>query len=651
MDVNKVILLGRLVKDPVKKALASGHEISIFSLATNYLYKDEKGQKKEFIKLFNQSYTTIDLLGWSVQDNSSRIFVIEEGLFTSTEISPGSYFTITSEISGIGLNNSGGDQVILYSPSGNQLDQIAYTASALENKSYARKTNNEWAWTGEPTPGSLNTFLANLAPEADFEINGSSFNLNQIVEFDATSSFDPDNDTLSYSWNFGDGSYGDEINEAHSYDTSGVYNIILEVSDSFGLSDLKTKQITILESEVEVIDLDIEMPQGLRINEFMVNPEGSDDMEWVEIFNNSSEIIDLSNFKLDDMDGGSRPFALVDLAIQPFSYLLINRSDSSLALNNTTDSVRFLDLNDNLLEEVSYDNVKEANAFAYSEILNNWFWTETPSPGEYNRLEALESLEISGYEADNSNYVYSTISEVKDLEKGDYVITSGIVTAPPNVLGKKVFYISEYDNLTQEVYLSSGIEIYSSRSDFPDLRVGDIIELDGKVSVVSDKKRINLQKDSFINILGNNELSEVELIGTGDLTDELIGSLIKVSGELVSKKSSNYYLDDGSGEIKIYIKKDTGILKPKTEVGHILEVAGILDLTKTGYRLLPRFNEDINVGEVLGEAYELSDEVIDIESTDEKNKVIKLLIYILISSVVVMLSLFIKYKYLNKSKV
>ena len=288
MDVNKVILLGRLVKDPVKKALASGHEISIFSLATNYLYKDEKGQKKEFIELFNQSYTTIDLLGWSVQDNSSRIFVIEEGLFTSTEISPGSYFTITSEISGIGLNNSGGDQVILYSPSGNQLDQIAYTASALENKSYARKTNNEWAWTGEPTPGSLNTFLANLAPEADFEINGSSFNLNQIVEFDATSSFDPDNDTLSYSWNFGDGSYGDEINEAHSYDTSGVYNIILEVSDSFGLSDLKTKQITILESEVEVIDLDIEMPQGLRINEFMVNPEGSDDMEWVEIFNNSS---------------------------------------------------------------------------------------------------------------------------------------------------------------------------------------------------------------------------------------------------------------------------------------------------------------------------------------------------------------------------
>ena len=50
MDVNKVILLGRLVKDPIKKELPSGREISVFSLATNYLYKDEKGQKKESVE-------------------------------------------------------------------------------------------------------------------------------------------------------------------------------------------------------------------------------------------------------------------------------------------------------------------------------------------------------------------------------------------------------------------------------------------------------------------------------------------------------------------------------------------------------------------------------------------------------------------------
>ncbi|MBU1037161.1 single-stranded DNA-binding protein [Patescibacteria group bacterium] len=47
MDVNKVILLGRLVKDPVAKALSSGQEISRFTLATNYLYKDSKTKEKK----------------------------------------------------------------------------------------------------------------------------------------------------------------------------------------------------------------------------------------------------------------------------------------------------------------------------------------------------------------------------------------------------------------------------------------------------------------------------------------------------------------------------------------------------------------------------------------------------------------------------
>ena len=46
MDVNKVILLGRLVKDPLSKALPSGQEISVFSVATNYLWRDAKTKEK-----------------------------------------------------------------------------------------------------------------------------------------------------------------------------------------------------------------------------------------------------------------------------------------------------------------------------------------------------------------------------------------------------------------------------------------------------------------------------------------------------------------------------------------------------------------------------------------------------------------------------
>jgi len=47
MDVNKVTLLGRLIKDPVAKSLPSGQEITLFTLATNYQWKDLKTKEKK----------------------------------------------------------------------------------------------------------------------------------------------------------------------------------------------------------------------------------------------------------------------------------------------------------------------------------------------------------------------------------------------------------------------------------------------------------------------------------------------------------------------------------------------------------------------------------------------------------------------------
>lgn len=47
MDVNKVTLLGRLVKSPIAKSLPSGQELAIFTLATNYLWRDAKTKEKK----------------------------------------------------------------------------------------------------------------------------------------------------------------------------------------------------------------------------------------------------------------------------------------------------------------------------------------------------------------------------------------------------------------------------------------------------------------------------------------------------------------------------------------------------------------------------------------------------------------------------
>ena len=48
------------------------------------------------------------------------------------------------------------------------------------------------------------------------------------------------------------------------------------------------------------------------INEFLPNPEGSDDGEFIEVFNLNDFSIDLSGFYIDDEDGGSKPFQISD---------------------------------------------------------------------------------------------------------------------------------------------------------------------------------------------------------------------------------------------------------------------------------------------------------------------------------------------------
>lgn len=53
MDLNKVMLIGNLTKDPESKTLVSGQSLSNFSVATNRTWKDASGTKKEQAEFHN----------------------------------------------------------------------------------------------------------------------------------------------------------------------------------------------------------------------------------------------------------------------------------------------------------------------------------------------------------------------------------------------------------------------------------------------------------------------------------------------------------------------------------------------------------------------------------------------------------------------
>lgn len=47
MNLNKVILVGRLTQDPEERSLPSGRTVTNFSMATNRVYNDKDGNKQE----------------------------------------------------------------------------------------------------------------------------------------------------------------------------------------------------------------------------------------------------------------------------------------------------------------------------------------------------------------------------------------------------------------------------------------------------------------------------------------------------------------------------------------------------------------------------------------------------------------------------
>jgi PKD repeat protein len=70
--------------------------------------------------------------------------------------------------------------------------------------------------------------------------------VNQNVTFNGSGSHDPDGTIISYVWDFGDDSIGEEINPSHVYATTGTYIATLTVTDNDGLTHTAKTTINVM---------------------------------------------------------------------------------------------------------------------------------------------------------------------------------------------------------------------------------------------------------------------------------------------------------------------------------------------------------------------------------------------------------------------
>jgi len=488
----------------------------------------------EFIELKNIGDADIDLNGWKLGDDSSRIFTIKSDDFTSTTIKAGNFFVIYKEISKISLNNTN-DSANLYQPDDNLLDKVEYT-DCQENQSY-NLIDGEWIWSDAITPGKENAFeIKNELPVAEMEFLESTKVGKEIV-FDASGSSDPDDDKLEYFWDFGDGNSAEGEEVEYTYQKAGEYTVTLKVVDEKGGEDE-------IEGKIEVTDYDYS--DKIVINELLPAPDGPDkDLEWIEIFNPETRDINLDGWQLTDLKTYYK-FS-EDEIIKADDCLSIKRKDSKISLNDSGDVIFLINPAKEILNGVEYKKAKVDLAFARHEGTIHWSWTETPTPGGENEFvlaeediqeETTESTEVteSTEKGTNDQEVNSTPIELKisDVSE-DYLKKMITITGDvERTSGRNIYLIDELGN-DLRVYIQEKTNIKKHE----DLESGDKLKVTGILDKTSAGLRLlprteeDLEIQKIEKVLGVEIEKEITGIPEGNEGNQVRLYLFIAGGALV----------------------------------------------------------------------------------------------------------------------
>ena len=562
-------------------------------IITEFLPNPEDSDKdNEFIEIYNKGEIKVSLGGWILEDKMGKVKIFE--IDEKVEIKAGSYQVFYSDETKITLNNSG-DGVVLKDDKNNIIDETPVSASAKEDQAYALDENENWTWTLRPTAGRKNIIeeenkVSDIKQE-ETETNDDEDNTDVDIQQDDFASENKSNNL-----------------ENETSEDDAKENIVYNFSD-------------------EIV-----------ISEIYPNPKGRDnqdgDYEWLELYNCSSENIDLIGWQIDDiLNKGSKSYLIKkNKIIKARSHLILNNQETKVIFNNSGDEVNLLWPDGTVVDNVSYG--KSIEEQSYNWVNDGWVWSQIITPNKNNTvtangagkiLSAIDVLNLDDEDeteidesdadvedniADNAKCVETTITKARELPKFTCVKISGIVSTPPEIFSDNVFYIA-----------GSGIQVYSEEL-ILEINIGDEIEVTGRISEIGGEKRILIDRSEDLKIISNDNLVESKVVSTGNVNETFEGYLITVEGKVARIKSDVFYLDDGSGEIKIYLKPQTGIIKPEIKIGDWMVIVGQVSQTSVGYRILPRFQGDLKLSRVSGtaQASSILNTQENVEKNEEENK-------------------------------
>lgn len=545
-------------------------------VVNEFVSSPESGEV-EFIEIKNTLQQSVDLDSWYIKDGSGAKTYLS-GMLESDEL------YVVEKPKG-SLNNSG-DEIHIFDSHGTNVFSLAYGAEGIsvptKGESMARHHSGEYVITTFITKGEENEFsvLSNKSTPA----GGNSSAVDSKEK----------NTSAQNTKSGGSAASNNSSSNANSGVEKETQNGLEHASTGFAADSEISARISVVKRYV-------------YISEIMPNPAGSDETEFIELYNASSSSIEISGFVIDDMDGGSRGHVIPSsTAIAPFSFMVFPRSQTGVALNNTDDEVRLLAPSDSsskneVIYSVPYVGALENASYAY--VSGTWQWTEFATPGSENIASGkgtdegrvvgmqgganpeFDEARSQGMDDKAVESAFYPIADAYQLELGSAIAVRGVVTVLPGVFGTQYFYIHQMPE--------TGIQVYMFKKDFPALEIGDVVEVSGEITESKGERRIKISKRDDIQIIGNGKHVEARDAAIYDLAEIGPGALVRITGEITSLKRNTLYIDDGTDEMLVYVKTGTNIDTKKYKEGDTVAASGLLVPNKTGLQLLPRLDADI----------------------------------------------------------
>jgi len=373
------------------------------------MYAPSSGEP-EWVELFNRTSTQLNLKEWTISDITTTVTITTEDKF----IPPNSFIILTKDSSIINfydipseviqlnlpsLNNTGDAIVIrdsldvlmdsvLYSPDwggnsgGRSLERISADGNSNEPSNWGTSISQNKA-----TPGRINSItikdddlsISSFIPINEYGIIGEEIKfiisvlnkgLNQSQNFEVKHYRDANVDSIAQLSEL----IATQIGTALPSGDSTFFNL---TTNDFvlGTNYFISTVITSLDDDTtnniafsKIIGTTInEVRNDLVVNEFMYSPESSQP-EWVEIYNRSTKVIDLKNYRVAD-NSDTVKIVLSSLIINPGEHVVF-ADDTSIfnfynipsqvviknlpALNNTGDRIILLDSLNRTIDSLIY---------------------------------------------------------------------------------------------------------------------------------------------------------------------------------------------------------------------------------------------------------------------------------------------------------